>query len=477
MGGVVSSIGKAVGSVAKVAVPVAAAYFGGPLAASALGVTSAAGTMAVTGAIGGATAGLTSGGGLEGALKGAALGGALGYAGGSLMPAAGGMLSSEQIASLSGNPEAFLAYQQAGMIPSSMSPSGMLNIEQIQSLTGNPEAFRAYQEAGMIPSGMSMGSTGDIFTAPNLLTGSRLLSTGLNLAGQYAQGRAATVAAGDVANAQIQAARIAAEAAKFKPVGVATRFGQSKFGYDASGNLISAGYELSPEAKAQQDALMAMSGQTLGQYQAAPALVAPMGTAAQSMFNLGQGYLATTPQEQAAKYMAEQQALLAPSRERELAALQARLQAQGRMGLATGGTTTMAPSNPEMEAYYNALRQQDLALAAQATQGGQQYARFGADVIGQGGRTLADMYGVQQAAFLPYQTALGGAQYLESLGQQPMDIGTAIGAKTSTATAQAGQTLLRGQLGAIPYQYEAKAYSPWAGILGGAGGLFRQWGT
>lgn len=304
-----------------------------------------------------------------------------------------------------------------------------------------------------------------------------IASTGLNIAGGVLSGQSATEAAQTSANAQIEAARIAAEASKFKPVGVTTRFGQSQFGYDPQGNLISAGYQLSPELKAQQDALMGISGQALGQYQGAMGATAPLGAGAQQAMTLGQGYLATTPQQQAAQYMAEQQALLAPTRERELAALQAQLQAQGRGGLAMGGTTTgMMASQPQLEALYNAQRMQDLQLAAQATQGGMDYAKFGAGMLGVGGDLQKQMYGTQAAAYTPYQTALGGAQSIEQLGQQPMDIGTAIGAKTSTAAAQAGLLQAQGMQGAATTMQPANAYSPWGAMLTGAGQAVGQYG-
>lgn len=301
-------------------------------------------------------------------------------------------------------------------------------------------------------------------------------STGLNMLGGYLQGEQATQAAQTSANAQIEAARIAAEAAKFKPVGVTSRFGQSQFGYDDKGNLISAGYNLSPEAKAQQDILMGVSGNMLSQYQGAQAATAPMGTAGQQAMALGQGYLGTSPQAQAAQYMAQQQALLAPSREREMAALQARLQAQGRGGLAVGGTSSgMMAANPELEAYYNAIRQQDLGLAAQATQGGMDYAKFGAGMVGAGGDLISGMYGTQAAAYKPYQTALGGATTLEGLGQNPMDLGINIGAKGTAASAMSGQLLGQGMANAATTMQPANAYSPWVGLLSGGANMIGQY--
>jgi hypothetical protein len=57
------------------------------------------------------------------------------------------------------------------------------------------------------------------------------------------------------AKAQLEAARIAAEAAKFRPVGVTTRYGTSNFQFDPSGYLSGAGYTVSPELQAYQDRL------------------------------------------------------------------------------------------------------------------------------------------------------------------------------------------------------------------------------
>jgi len=56
------------------------------------------------------------------------------------------------------------------------------------------------------------------------------------------------------------------------------------------------------------------------------------------LFGLGQQYLAQSPEQAAQQYMARQQDLLAPSRERQFAGLQNRLFQTGRGGLATGAT-------------------------------------------------------------------------------------------------------------------------------------------
>jgi hypothetical protein len=282
-----------------------------------------------------------------------------------------------------------------------------------------------------------------------------------------------------MADAQTEAARIAADAAKFRPVGVTTRFGSSNFEFDpTTGYLKSAGYTLTPDVKAQQDRLMAMAPGLLSQYEGAQAATAPMGTAAQTAMTLGQGYLSTDPRVQAQKYYDEQQAILGTNREREVAALQNRLLQQGRLGLATGGTSTgMMAANPEMEALFNARRQQDLELAGRATQGGMDYAKFGAGMVGTGGDLLKSMYGVQTAAYNPYAQAIGGAQYLEGLGQNAMTQGISLGSTATAANAAAGGLLAQGMNNAARSQYTADAYSPWGSILQGAGNMIGQYGA
>ena len=294
------------------------------------------------------------------------------------------------------------------------------------------------------------------------------------LVGGYLQGEAAKSAAEKQASAQAEAARQAAEASKFRPVGVTTRFGTSNFQRDAQGNLIGAGYALSPEMLSQQNALMGVSGQALQQYQGAIGQTAPLGAAGQGLMGLGQQYLTTSPQEQATKYMQEQQALLAPSRAAQLSALENQQFQQGRTGLAVGGGGGMLATNPEMAAYYNSIAQQNAALASQATQGGMQYAQFGAGLLGTGGQLIGQQYGLQNQAFSPYQTALGGAQTLEGLGQQAMDIGMNVGAQ-GQANASSAQLLQQGLSNAAATRAGAESYSPWAGLLSGAASKAQQY--
>jgi hypothetical protein len=292
----------------------------------------------------------------------------------------------------------------------------------------------------------------------------------LGLAGGLLGGSSARRAAQTQADAQTRAAQLAAEEARFRPVGITTRFGQSAFTTDDDGRVTGASYELDPQLRAMQDRFLGLSGQGLTQAEQAQQQFAPLGQAAQGLFGLGQQYLAQSPQEAAQQYMAGQQNLLAPSRERQFAQLQNQLFQTGRGGLSVGATGArpdggagLGAANPEMEAYYNALAQQDAQLAAGAQQAGMDQARFGAGLFGTGGNLLTQGYGGQAAALGPYEAYLQQARQLEGLGQQPLDLGINIGAKgQSTAGANA---LYGGGMGAAATQARADAYNPFATAL------------
>ena len=305
-----------------------------------------------------------------------------------------------------------------------------------------------------------------------------LIAAGSSLLGGYLQGEAAKDAASTSARAQERAARIAAEEARFRPIGMTTRFGSSQFTMDpTTGRLSAAGYTVSPELKAYQDRLMALSGGALTDAEAARAQYQPLTGAATSLFNLGEQYLAQSPEDVAAQYMQRQQDLLAPSRERQYAQLQNQLFNTGRGGLAVGatgerpsGAAGLGASNPEMEAYYNALAQQDAALAAQAQQAGQQQLAFGTGLFGQGAGLLGQYQAGQVSALNPFTTYLGGVGTLEEFGQQPFSLGVNLGGRNTNPSG--AQALLTGGIGAAQTMQQANSYSPWGtALMGGANSL------
>lgn len=278
---------------------------------------------------------------------------------------------------------------------------------------------------------------------------------GASLLGGSMQAKAARGAAEQSAQAQLQAAKIAAEAAKFRPVGVTTRYGASNFQFGPEGYLSSAGYTVSPELQAYQDRLQALTGGALTQAEMAQQQYAPLQQSATGLFGLGQQYLQQTPEQVASQYMRQQQDLLAPSRERQMAQLQNQLFQQGRGGLSVGatgarpsGAAGLGATTPEMEAYYNALAQQDLQLASQAQQAGQQNVAFGAGLLGTGAGLMGQYQAGQVGALSPFTSYLGAGSTIESLGQQPLEMGRLLGGQSASAGGNVGQALLTGGLGA-----------------------------
>ena len=268
------------------------------------------------------------------------------------------------------------------------------------------------------------------------ISGAQLLSGGANILGGILSGNAAQDAAQTTANAQLEAARMAAEAAKFKPFGLVAT---------------------DPRIKAQQAQIFDASQGMLNQFTQSPQTTAPMGTAAQRAMSLGNQYLATDPQAQAQKYYNDQQALMATQRARDQAGMLTGEFNRGTYGLATGATGQMGAANPRLEAMFNAQRQQDLGLAAAATQGGMDYAKFGTGMVDAGGGLLRSMYGTQVASAAPWQTALGMGTSLEG-----------------DAGGTAAKFLGQGMVNAAQTQ-QAGAYSPLGTALMGGANAIQGW--
>jgi hypothetical protein len=353
---------------------------------------------------------------------------------------------------------------------------------------------------------------------------------GASILGGAMQSNSNKSAAESQSKAQIEAARIAADAQRFRPVGVTTAFGKSNFGTDAQGNLTSAGYELSPQMAAQRDAFLQQSRGYSDQAEQGRAAAAPAFGAAQGMFSLGQQFMPTStaysasPESQAyaaqlrglsgqilpssydttaaaQQYMQQQQALQQPGRDRSYANVQQNLQNTGRTGLSVAQGGMLGAANPEMQAYYNAIAQSDAALAANASdkaranlqgditfgtglagtaltsqQNAEALARqnlfgniqAGQDLTRGGLNTLTGAYGVQSAAYDPYKTTFGLAQSLESAGQGALNIGSELGGRSATAGANVGQTLYGGGMAAAQTMGTANKQNPWADAIGGA---------
>ena len=310
-----------------------------------------------------------------------------------------------------------------------------------------------------IPTGLTTAQLASLFSS-GLTTGAGLL--------QQQTSREAAERAQQMIDAETAAAK---QSAAFRPIGMTTRFGTSQFAVDpVTGQLTSAGYTLSPEAKNAQDRLVKLAESGLQQAEGAQQAFAPLQTGAQTLFGLGNQYLAQNPQDVAQNYLNQQMALLQPGRELELANLQNRLQQQGRGGLSVAQGGTLGATTPELQALFNARATQEAQLAAQAQQAGQQQVAFGAGLLGQGAGAMGQYYGGQQAAYQPYTTALGQVQGLEQLAQQPLQMGAALGQQAATAGANVGRLGLSGaEFSTRLATGNAATTNPYSTLLSGLG--------
>jgi hypothetical protein len=314
---------------------------------------------------------------------------------------------------LSGNPE-FNAYSQA--IPGFGDYAKQFGLQAAKALFG-------IKTGGAAGQGGAAGGAG---------TQGGLLGAGVNYFLSDAARRAIQSASQQAAQQQLEATRRAEQFATFKPVGVTTAFGQSQFQFDpATGQLVSAGYTATPEVAAQR----------------------------QRLFGLGAEALPTTADTAALQqqYIAQQQGLLAPSREQQLAQLRNRQYQRGTTGLATGGTVAgyapnaagLMATNPEMAAYYNALAREDAALAANAP-------TYAQNLLNQRIATGANLF-----------TQAGA---LETMAQQPLTLGAGLGQQSAAAGGRAGLYALTGGQGAAQTQLYGNVAGA-SGQLGQAQGL------
>jgi hypothetical protein len=288
-----------------------------------------------------------------------------------------------------------------------------------------------------------------------------------------------TRAAGErAAEQQRTASREGAAATAFRPVGMTTRFGTSQFTRavdPATGipYISSAGYTPSPELQAIQERLFGQLDPSLRYAEGAGTALEPLSPAAQRLFELGQQYLATSPEETAQQYIQSRQALLQPLREQQFAGLRSRGYATGRGGLGVQTGTGRAPANPEMQAYYNALANQDLQLAAEAEQAGQQRVAFGTGLFGTGANLLGTQYGTYAQAFQPLLSTLGASGQVEQMGMQPYQLGLQLGQASQPSATAAANLYTGGQIQGAQTQYGATAAANaanagfWSGLISG----------
>ena len=237
-------------------------------------------------------------------------------------------------------------------------------------------------------------------------------------------GSAAKSAANTSAQSNIEAAKIAAEAARFKPYSISSGFGTSYFDEDKQ----QAGYELDPMMKAFRDQMYGGAAQTMGGIEMDPT------RAAENYYN-------------------QQQALMSGGRGAEDIALRQQQMQQGRIGLGLSGASQGAGEgtgyvNPQQYQMQLARNMSDQQLAA----GSQQMAQADIDRLISRGTGLL-------------QTGMG----IEQQGQTALTLGADIGNKASAAGAQQGNALLAGG--------QAAANANLAGGLGYAQMLMQGFGA
>lgn len=258
-----------------------------------------------------------------------------------------------------------------------------------------------------------------------------------------------------LAKRQEAAGRAFESASQFKPVGTTNAFGTTQYTYNPQGQLETAGYQLDPRLSGMSQNAINAAGGTGLQF-ADLATQSGLGLA-----NLGAQYIATSPQEAAAKYMADQQALLRPGQDYARAQLNEGLFNTGRGGLSVDQGGGIGAANPEATAYYNALARQQAEMAMNSDLYGRQRVAFGGDLTKQG-------LGLGVGAYDPLKANLVAAQGVEGLGQNVLNQGLEMGGLRTRAATQGAEGAFKGSMAGAESRFKA-AMSPSFGqsVLGG----------
>ena len=291
----------------------------------------------------------------------------------------------------------------------------------------------------------------------------------LGLAGGLISGGKAADAAKGQAEALRAAADKASAMAQFNPYGMTTNFGTSTF------NNGQGGYTLSPELQSIQNRLFAQTG-AYDPTQVAQA-AQPLYGGASSLFQRGADYLGQSPEQVSQKYMADQQALLQPSRAADFARAQSTNYGRGTGGLGVNTGTGSAPSNPLFQSLFNAQGRQDLELAARADQAAMDRAKFGAGLFGTGGELLRQVPSLTTAGYGPLEAQLGLIGTTEKLGQQPFLLSQDLANQYAQAGARAGSLYLQPQAAAANAYNQYQGYSPMGSALGAVGSTLSPGGA
>ena len=222
-----------------------------------------------------------------------------------------------------------------------------------------------------------------------------LLGLGLGLIGQ----NSASNAAKDSASAQLEAARIAADAARFRPYAVSTGFGSSWFNPETQ----QAGYALDPALAAYRDVNLTGAAQVANQLQLDPT------AASQTYYN-------------------QMQSLMAPQRAQDRAALQQDLFGSGRLGMRLAGEGAGAGAGggmyqPDILGYNKAQELANQQMAMQARQQAQ---------------NEMDQAIARSQGLFSYGTGV------EQLGAQALEYGANLGGQATSAGSAQANALMTG---------------------------------
>ena len=224
------------------------------------------------------------------------------------------------------------------------------------------------------------------------------------IAGAVIGGMFSNSASKRAANAELEAARMQADAAKFKPYNVTGLLGSANF--DTNNNTVST--SIDPRLKARQDELLRLGGSAM------PSDV--------------------NPDNLASNLFSRYQALAAPYRERDFAMLNNSQFNNGTLGLSYGATASgLGASNPALEAWLNSQNLADQKMFLDAETNARQFID----------NDLARSQGM-------FNSAIG----LDAVGADALNAGINIGSKAGAAASASATALANGMRNANTINYK-----------------------
>lgn len=256
------------------------------------------------------------------------------------------------------------------------------------------------------------------------------------------------------ANAQLEAARLQAEAAKLKNAYMSGGFGTGQLTVDSSG-APTASYTLAPQLQQMRDLLYGQSfagmpsSDTTGFYNQMQQQAQQRALDAMGM----------SPTDAAAKEYGTIQGLLSPQRAREQASLAQNLFKSGRMGAGTSYGAGSGYINPQQYSYMKALEEQNTQLGLTALDRARQQQTSDIqnyyNLAGQAPASLANLYSTQASLF-------GKGADIERLGMAPLDYISGLQGRATQASASAGNALAQGMANASSFQAAGQQAYPQA---------------